>query len=177
MFTYLKRRWQALFDVGFEVLLYDLTSTYFESDPPEEGKRRFGYSRDKRPDCVQGVIALIVTPDGFPLAYEIMAGNTSDKTTLTGFLKKIEKQYGKAQRTWVMDRGIPTEETSLVILDTGPLVALINRADNFHAWAKAQFGTIHPSVITCEAVIAESWFLLRHLPAGQQALLRLVHQG
>ncbi len=111
LFTYLKQRWQALFDVGFEVLLYDLTSTYFESDPPEEGKRRFGYSRDKRPDCVQVVIALIVTPDGFPLAYEIMAGNTSDKTTLAGFLKKIEKQYGKAHRTWVMDRGIPTEET------------------------------------------------------------------
>src|ERR687896_534492 len=111
LFTYLKQRWQALFEVGFEVLLYDLTSTYFESDPPEEGKRKFGYSRDKRPDCVQMVIALIVTPDGFPLAYEIMVGNTSDKTTLTGFLKKIEKQYGKAQRTWVMDRGIPTEET------------------------------------------------------------------
>jgi hypothetical protein len=111
LFTYLKQRWQALFDVGFEVLLYDLTSTYFESDPPEEGKRKFGYSRDKRSDCVQVVIALIVTPDGFPLAYEIMAGNTSDKTTLADFLKKIEKQYGKAHRTWVMDRGIPTEET------------------------------------------------------------------
>src|ERR671915_284610 len=110
LFTYLKQRWQALFEVGFEVLLYDLTSTYFESDPPEEGKRKFGYSRDKRPDCVQVVIALIVTPDGFPLAYEIRAGNTSDKTTLADFLKKIEKQYGKAQRTWVMDRGIPTEE-------------------------------------------------------------------
>src|ERR671914_510915 len=123
LFTYFKQRWQALFEVGFEVLLYDLTSTYFESDPPEEGKRKFGYSRDKRPDCVQMVIALIVTPDGFPLAYEIRAGNTSDKTTLADFLKKIEKQYGKAQRTWVMDRGIPTEETSLVILDTGPLVA------------------------------------------------------
>jgi hypothetical protein len=111
LFTYLKQRWQALFDVGFEVLLYDLTSTYFESDPPEEGKRRFGYSRDKRSDCVQVVIALIVTPDGFPLAYEIRAGNTSDKTTLGDFLKKIEEQYGKAHRTWVMDRGIPTEET------------------------------------------------------------------
>jgi hypothetical protein len=111
LFTYLKQRWQALFDVSFEVLLYDLTSTYFESDPPEEGKRKFGYSRDKRPDCVQVVIALIVTPDGFPLAYEIMAGNTSDKTTLGDFLKKIEKQYGRAHRTWVMDRGIPTEET------------------------------------------------------------------
>jgi hypothetical protein len=111
LFSYLRQRWQALFDVGFEVLLYDLTSTYFESDPPEEGKRKFGYSRDKRPDCVQMVIALIVTPEGFPLAYEIMAGNTSDKTTLGDFLKKIEKQYGKANRTWVMDRGIPTEET------------------------------------------------------------------
>jgi transposase len=111
LFSYLRQRWQALFDVDFEVLLYDLTSTYFESDPPEEGKRKFGYSRDKRPDCVQVVMALIVTPDGFPLAYEIMAGNTSDKTTLADFLKKIEKQYGKAHRTWVMDRGIPTEET------------------------------------------------------------------
>ncbi len=111
LFSYLRQRWQALFDVGFEVLLYDLTSTYFESDPPEEGKRKFGYSRDKRPDCVQVVIGLIVTPEGFPLAYEVMVGNTSDKTTLGEFLKKIEKQYGKAQRTWVMGRGIPTEES------------------------------------------------------------------
>jgi hypothetical protein len=111
LFTYLRQRWQALFNVGFEVLLYDLTSTYFESEPPEEGKRKFGYSRDKRPDCVQVVIALIVTPEGFPLAYEVIPGNTSDKTTLGDFLKRIEKQYGKAQRTWVMDRGIPTEGT------------------------------------------------------------------
>jgi Transposase DDE domain len=110
LFSYLRQRWQVLFDIRFDVLLYDLTSTYFESDPPEEGKRKFGYSRDKRPDCVQVVIALIVTPQGFPLAYEILAGNTSDKTTLADFLKKIEKQYGKAHRTWVMDRGIPTEE-------------------------------------------------------------------
>ena len=73
--------------------------------------RKFGYSRDKRPDCVQVVIVLVVTPEGFPLAYEIMPGNTLDKTTLADFLKRIEQQYGKAQRTWVMDRGIPTEET------------------------------------------------------------------
>jgi hypothetical protein len=110
LFCFLRQRWQALFDIRFDVLLYDLTSTYFESDPPEEGKRKFGYSRDKRPDCVQVVIALIVTPEGFPLTYEVMAGNTSDKTTLADFLKRIEKQYGKANRTWVMDRGIPTEE-------------------------------------------------------------------
>ena len=112
LFGFLKERWQDLFGVKFEVLLYDLTSTYFESDPPfpgAGGKRRFGYSRDHRSDCVQVVIALIVTPEGFPLAYEVMAGNTLDKTTLPLFLEKIEQQYGKAQRIWVMDRGIPTE--------------------------------------------------------------------
>jgi hypothetical protein len=111
LFTHLTERWKDLFNAKFEVLLYDLTSTYFESDPPfEQGdKRRFGYSRDKRSDCVQVVIALIVTPEGFPLAYEVLAGNTSDKATLPGFLKKIEAQYGKAERLWVMDRGVPTE--------------------------------------------------------------------
>ena len=112
LFGHLRRRWEDLFGVKFEVLLYDLTSTYFESDPPfaQADKRKYGYSRDKRPDCVQVVIALVVTPEGFPLAYEVMAGNTCDKTTLRGFLERIEKLYGKAQRIWVMDRGIPTEE-------------------------------------------------------------------
>jgi len=112
LFQHLRRRWEDLFGAKFEVLLYDLTSTYFESDPPfpEGDKRRYGYSRDKRPDCVQVVIALIVTPEGFPLAYEVMPGNTADKTTLRGFLKKIEELYGQAERVWVMDRGIPTEE-------------------------------------------------------------------
>jgi transposase len=111
LFDHLVRRWRDLFNLSFEVLLYDLTSTYFESEPPlsEEDKRRFGYSRDKRSDCVQVVIALIVTPQGFPLAYEVLAGNTSDKTTLREFLQKIETQYGKAERIWLMDRGIPTE--------------------------------------------------------------------
>jgi hypothetical protein len=112
LFDHLVGRWRDLFNASFEVLLYDLTSTYFESKPPlaEEDKRRFGYSRDKRSDCVQVVIALIVTPQGFPLAYEVLAGNTSDKTTLREFLQKIERQYGKAERIWLMDRGIPTEQ-------------------------------------------------------------------
>jgi len=110
LFSFLQQRWKSLFGADFEVLLYDLTSTYFECDPPAAGKRRFGYSRDKRSDCVQVVIALIVTPDGLPLAYEVMAGNTADKTTLRDFIEWIEIQYGKARRTWVMDRGIPTEE-------------------------------------------------------------------
>ena len=110
-FSFLRERWETLFQARFDVLLYDLTSTYFESDPPFSGKRQFGYSRDKRSDCVQVVIALVVTPEGFPLAYEVMPGNTSDKTTLAQFLEKIESQYGRSERVWIMDRGIPTEET------------------------------------------------------------------
>jgi len=113
LFSFLKERWVTLFDASYDILLYDLTSTYFECDPPEnaDGLKRFGYSRDKRSDCVQVVIALIVTPEGFPVAYEVMPGNTSDKTTLPEFLGKIEKQYGKKNRLWIMDRGIPTEES------------------------------------------------------------------
>lgn len=113
LFTHLRSRWEGLFAAQFEVLLYDLTSTYFESDPPfpEGDKRRYGYSRDKRSDCVQVVIALVLTPEGFPIAYEIFAGNRADKTTLEEMLQKIESQYGKLQRTWIMDRGIPTEAT------------------------------------------------------------------
>jgi transposase len=112
LFSHLRARWQDLFAAKFDVLLYDLTSTYFESPPPDDDadKRRHGYSRDKRSDCVQVVIALIVTPAGFPLAYEVLPGNTSDKTTLRDMLRKIEARYGKANRIWVMDRGIPTEE-------------------------------------------------------------------
>lgn len=112
VFDHLVGRWRDLFNASFDVLLYDLTSTYFESDPPaDEGdKRRHGYSRDHRPDCVQVVIALVVTPEGLPLAYEVLPGNTADSTTLKGFLARIERQYGKARRVWCMDRGVPTEE-------------------------------------------------------------------
>ena len=112
LFSFLQERWKDLFGIRYEVLLYDLTSTYFESNPPfaEGDKRQFGYSRDKRSDCVQVVIALVVTPEGFPMAYEVLPGNTSDKTTLKDFLERIQKQYGKARRVWVMDRGIPTDE-------------------------------------------------------------------
>ena len=112
LFDHLVGRWRDLFNASFDVLLYDLTSTYFESDPPadDEDKRRHGYSRDHRPDCVQVVIALVVTPEGFPLAYEVLAGNTADNTTLKAFLARIERQYGKARRVWCMDRGVPTEE-------------------------------------------------------------------
>ena len=111
LFDHLVVRWRDLFNASFEVLLYDLTSTYFEAEPPfpEGDKRRFGYSRDRRSDCVQVIIALIVTPERLPLAYEVLPGNTADNTTLRGFLERIERQYGKAQRIWLMDRGVPTE--------------------------------------------------------------------
>jgi Transposase DDE domain len=123
LFSHLMARWRDLFNANFDVLLYDLTSTYFEinaSDLAEGDKRRHGYSRDKRPDCPQVVIALVVTPDGLPLAYEVLPGNTADCKTLRMFLGRacpceaqrkrgIEQQYGRARRVWVMDRGIPTE--------------------------------------------------------------------
>ena len=107
---HLKSRWEDMFGIEFDVLLYDLTSTYFEGLCEQNPKARFGYSRDKRSDCRQVVIALIVTPEGFPIGYEVLPGNTLDKTTLRFFLQKIESMYGKARRVWVMDRGIPTEE-------------------------------------------------------------------
>lgn len=109
LFMHLQQRWKNLFDVSFDVLLYDLTSTYVEGEAELNPKAKRGYSRDGRPDCKQVVVALVITPEGFPLAYEVMDGNTSDKTTLRGFLEKIESLYGKARRVWLMDRGIPTE--------------------------------------------------------------------
>jgi transposase len=127
LFSHLQQRWKDLFAAQFDVLLYDLTSTYFESDPPfaEGDKRRFGYSRDKRFDCVQVVIALVVTPEGLPLGYEVLPGNTLDHQTLRSALEGIEKQYGKARRVWVMDRGIPTEETLTHMRRSDPPVSYL----------------------------------------------------
>ena len=127
LFDHLVGRWRDLFNISFDVLLYDLTSTYFEANPPfpENDKRRHGYSRDHRSDCVQVVIALVVTPEGLPLAYEVMPGNTRDSSTLRGFLACIERQYGKARRTWLMDRGIPTEEVLAEMRASEPPVQYI----------------------------------------------------
>jgi transposase len=127
LFDHLHQRWQDLFGASFEVLLYDLTSTYFEAAPPddENDKRRYGYSRDKRSDCVQVVIALIVTPEGFPIAYEVLPGNTADCTTLRDMLRKIEAQYGKARRIWVMDRGIPTEAVLAEMRQADPPISYL----------------------------------------------------
>ena len=109
LFQHLRERWQDLFQAQFEVLLYDLTSTYIEGEGEQIPQAKYGYSRDQRFDCKQVVIALVITPEGLRLAYEVMDGNTSDRTTLRRFLDKIETLYGRARRVWVMDRGIPTE--------------------------------------------------------------------
>jgi hypothetical protein len=115
LFLHLRQCWQDLFAAEFDVLLYDLTSTYFEGLCRQNPKARHGYPDVRRDDgrgnCRQVVIALIVPPRGFPLAYEVLPGNTIDNTTLRDFLRKIEDRYGKACRTWVMDRGIPCEAT------------------------------------------------------------------
>jgi len=110
LFTHLQGQWRDLFGAKLDVLLYDLTSTYFEGQAEAIPKARRGYSRDHRPDCKQVVLALIVTPEGFPVGYEIMNGNMLDKQTLPQMIQKVEALYGQAQRVWLMDRGIPTEE-------------------------------------------------------------------
>ena len=125
LFTHLQARWKDLFGATYDLLLYDLTSTYFEGEMEQAPKAKHGYSRDKRPDCRQVVIAVVLSPEGFPLAYEIMPGNTSDKTTLQLFLQKIQAQYGQAKRIWVMDRGIPTEETLKEMRQSDPPVSYL----------------------------------------------------
>lgn len=127
LFAHLRQRWSDLFGAQCDVLLYDLTSIYFECDVPAEeiDPRRFGYSRDKRRDCVQVIVALVVTPEGLPLAYEMLPGNTADKTTLRGMLKLIQKRYGAAERIWVMDRGIPTEAVLEELRQSDPKVSYL----------------------------------------------------
>ena len=109
LFALLRGRWSDLFSAKFDGLLYDLTSTCCECDAPDEDRdpRRFGYSRDQRSDCVQVIVALVVTPEGLPLAYQMFPGHTADKTTLRDRRALIPKRHGQAQRIWVMDRGIP----------------------------------------------------------------------
>ena len=105
-----------------DVVLFDLTSTYFEVDGTkalESDLQRYGYSRDKRGDCLQVVVALVLTPDGFPLAYEVMPGNTSDKETQMPFVRRLEEKYGKIGSLWLMDRGVPTEKTLREMRESG----------------------------------------------------------
>jgi transposase len=116
---HLKRKWGELFAAQFDVLLYDLTSTYFEGLMEEVPQAKRGYSRDHRPDCKQLVIALIVTPEGLPLSYEIFDGNTRDVRSLETMMNQVEAKYGKANRTWVFDRGVVSEENLQKVRERG----------------------------------------------------------
>ena len=116
---HLAQRWKDLFGARFDVLLYDLTSTYFEGAMEGVPMAKRGYSRDGRPDCKQIVIALIVTQEGFPLTYEIFDGNRRDVTTLDEMLEAVERKYGKANRVWVFDRGIVSEENLAILRQRG----------------------------------------------------------
>jgi transposase len=177
LFSHLTQRWRDLFGVKFEVLLYDLTSTYFESEPPGDAqdKRRHGYSRDQRSDCVQLVIGLIVTPEGFPLAYEVLAGNTSDKTSLEAFLQRIETQYGQAQRIWVMDRGVPTEKVlEKMRRHQPPIYYLVGtpkgRLSQFQAaWLEQDWQTVREGVeVKLVPQAGELYVLTRSQPRRQK---------
>ena len=107
---HLASKWKDLFGASFDIILYDLTSTYFEGRAEGVAKAKRGYSRDHRPDCKQLVIALVVTAEGFPLTYEIFDGNKIDSTTLKHIVEAVEGKHGKARRVWVFDRGITTED-------------------------------------------------------------------
>ena len=116
---HLKRRYGELFGAEFDVLLYDLTSTYVEGAAEKNSMMRRGYSRDHRPDCEQMVIALIVNSDGFPFSYETFDGNRADVTTMETILRMVERKYGQARRIWVFDRGIVSEENLQAIRKRG----------------------------------------------------------
>ncbi len=125
LLTHLQARWKDLFGATYNLLLYDLTSSYFEGEMEQAPKAKHGYSRDRRPDCRQVIIAVVLSLEGFPLAYEIMPGNTNDKTTLRLFLEKIQAQYGQANRIWIMDRGVPTEEILKEMRQSDPPVSYL----------------------------------------------------
>ena len=107
---HLKERLGTLFDLEYDLLLYDVTSTYFEGECAANGLAKRGYSRDSRPDCLQVCIGLVVTTDGIPLGYEVFAGNRNDATTVEEIVEAMEKKYGRANRVWVMDRGMVSED-------------------------------------------------------------------
>ena len=112
---HLKQRYGELFEAEFDILLYDLTSTYVEGAAEKNPMIRRGYSRDHRPDCQQMVIALIVNSEGFPFSYETFNGNRADVSTIETILRMVERKYGKARRIWVFDRGIVSEENLAAI--------------------------------------------------------------
>src|SRR5512135_591214 len=123
----LKDRLGTLFQLDYDLLLYDLTSTYFEGLAAENELARRGYSRDHRSDCKQIVLALVVTRDGFPLAHRTFAGNTRDLKTVQTIVTEIETQFGKSRRIWVMDRGMISDESLAFLGESGRRYLLATR--------------------------------------------------
>ena len=123
----LKTRLGALFELDYDLLLYDLTSTYFEGLAEENDLAERGYSRDHRSDCKQVVLALVVTRDGFPLAHRTLAGNTQDLQTVETIVNEIEQRFGKSQRIWVMDRGMVSKESLAFLKRSGRKYVLAAR--------------------------------------------------
>ncbi|MGH7371742.1 MAG: IS1634 family transposase, partial [Candidatus Methylomirabilales bacterium] len=116
---HLKNRLGTLFGLEYDLLLYDVTSTYFEGEAKQNPLAQRGYSRDRRPDCKQVCIGLVVTREGFPIGYEVFAGNTTDVTTVEEIVEEMEGRYGKAKRVWVMDRGMVSEEILVWLREDG----------------------------------------------------------
>lgn len=121
LFTHLRKRYESCFGSRFEFLLYDITSTYFEGQCMRNGQAQRGYSRDNRADCKQVCIGLVVSPEGLPLAYEVFDGNRADVTTVEEIVERMEKHYGAAERIWVMDRGMVSEDNLDYLRDKGAL--------------------------------------------------------
>ena len=116
---HLKQRLGDLFDLKYDLLLYDITSTYFEGQCQDNPMAKRGYSRDHRPDCLQVCIGLVVTPEGIPIGYEVFDGNRHDSTTVEEMVKAIEAKHGKAGRVWVMDRGMVSEANLAFLRERG----------------------------------------------------------
>lgn len=137
---HLKQRLGDLFDLKYELLLYDITSTYFEGQCRGNPQAQRGYSRDSRPDCLQVCIGLVVTTDGIPLGYEVFAGNTADVTTIETIVTAMEAKYGQAERVWVMDRGMVSEK-NLAFLRAHRGAYLVGTTKAMPAWRSPGGGT------------------------------------
>jgi len=133
---HLVQRYGELFDLDYELLLYDVTSTYFEGQCADPSLAQRGYSRDHRPDCVQVNIAMVVTRDGMPLGYEIFPGNTVDVTTVEEIVAAMERRFGKANRIWVMDRGMVSAENIAWLNATGRRYVIGTPRSELKRWAQ-----------------------------------------
>lgn len=171
LFRHLQKVYGEFFGLTFDLLLYDITSTYFEGQAANNPQAKRGYSRDNRPDCVQVCIALVVTPEGLPLAYEVFDGNRTDVTTVEEMIETMREKYGHERRTWVMDRGMVSEDNLDALREAGAswLVGtpkamlkrfereLLNQAD----WTKIATGDVEVKLCAGPACSRETFVLCR----------------